>query len=547
MTCSKISTKIFKRNSSRIGFFSTGIFLFVAAGLFACGGDGSKNNPKASTSKIDGLFSKAAGDHKLPKRMMVATAWLESKMTSTKASSYYLNSDTGEYDTQKGVLLAQTAFGISREKLGLTESETPDSLDVQIDAYGAWISGVIAEEVDLDASPKSAGEKFDWIWQIARAHREGAAYSRNVRVIFAKELIEVLNEGFTWQDPVNGEILEFPKENPQLLLEDFGPDVQNLFNLTTQRPEIDSATYLRLGRVNSDTIENKANHIEVIHCPLSLSACLELQNQEIDDEIRLEAHYIIPQNGDLVPEPLQVAKHKNAVRITNSKGITTRISDAIVVMLVGNSGRMVNGYRDPANPRWLTKWQLQRMGDIVNDVCLNLKENNGVKVEDCMDLNRGVRFHEQGASEAYRWGDIADFDSLIFSAYILNPGGLQGDTAFEFPGNKLQYEAGASIPIRVLFRPAVRFVEMERLVRCPDKKLVWAPIASEDVRSQTVFSFNKKFFDSGPNSNGNQFFRAKVYDASGELLGWDTAQIYLKNFEKESSTVTPKTCLLRGN
>ncbi|MEZ4741147.1 MAG: hypothetical protein R3B45_01645 [Bdellovibrionota bacterium] len=358
-------------------------------------------------------------------------------------------------------------------------------------------------------------------------------------------MIRILNEGFTWQDREKLETFTFGQENPRLELEKFSPDIQNQLNLISRRPEIDSAMFLPLGKVNS-TQENKPTHIKVVHCPLSLSACLRMQDQNVKG-IRMEAHYIIPRNSEEVEEPVQITKHRNTILLTDKNGAVKEISDAIVIMLVGNSGRIVEGHRNPANPRWLTKWQIQRMGEVINDVCRNLEENYNVKIEKCLKLNQGVTFQQQESDEPFLWGDVADFDSLIFESYVNNPGGLLGETVFDLPKEKLVYSAGDTIPLRILFRPSVNHIEIEKLVRCPDQKVVWAPVISADVRSQTSFKTEKKLYDAGPNKNGNQFFRAKVYDRDGSLVGWDTAEIYLKNFEENDTSLTPKTCLLHGS
>lgn len=534
---------------SGISFPIVGVIfsLYFSVLLTSCGGEDKSSRAVSKKGRVESAAIEASKKYQIPARFILAAAWVESKLSAEEASSVYLDAETGEYDSHRGVSLANNAFGIPDEKLGLVAHPQHNDLTVQIDAYAKWLSYDIGERTSLSPKLRGSSDKFDWIWEIAKSHREGANYSRNVRVVFAREMINALNEGFLWQDKKTGEMLKFSKERPALKVEDFSADAQAIFQLTTQRPEIDSAMYLRLGRTNSSTDENKPDHIEIIHCPLTLSACLELQSQSQDDDVRLEAHFIIPQDASLVDEPLQVSKYKNTVRLTDKKGVTNHIKNAVVIMLVGNSGRIVNGYRDPSNPVWVTKWQLQRMGSIINDVCLLLNEERGVKTEDCMKLDSGVHFHYQGPSEAYRWGDVADFDPLIFSSYVTNPGGLQGETMIQFPHNTRRYKSGALIKAELLFQPAVQHIELERLIRCPDKKLVWSPISAEEVRSDRSFTFKKRLFDAGPNNNGEHFLRAKVYSGDGELLGWDVQGLYLEDYETELSEVTPKICLISGN
>jgi hypothetical protein len=509
-----------------------------------CGKNGTRKAHPQASAKVEGEFRKAAAADKVPVRLVMAAAWLESRISAEAATSLYLDSSESG-DGKKGVQIAQSAFGIPLASLGLEGREDASDLAVQIGAYTSWLAKSVGSEANLPANPSTPDEKFDWAWEMAKAHRASSERSRNIRVVFTKELIKVLNDGFIWQDRETGEFIRFPKENPPLKVSDFREDSQRLFSLTTQRPQIESATFLKLGRTDVSPTENHPEGVEVIHCPFTLSACLELQSQAVDDQIRLEAHYVIPQDDLVVEEPLQVTRHENAVRLTDSHGVTDFVQNQVVVMLVGNSGRLIDGYRDPANPGWTTKWQLQRLGDIINDLCLTLHDGNAnVAVKDCLS---NVKYHVQGVSEAFRWGDVADFDPMIYSGYIESPGGLQGEAAFKFPNDVREFLAGSDLPLTVVFAPSVRHVELERMVRCPDRKVVWAPLTAGDVRNQTSFALRQRFYDAGPNGNGSQFFRAKVYGADGSLVGWDTAEVFLRNYEKDGATMTPKPCLTQGS
>ena len=41
-----------------------------------------------------------------------------------------------------------------------------------------------------------------------------------------------------------------------------------------------------------------------------------------------------------------------------------------------------------------------------------------------------------------------------------------------------------------------------------------------------------RVWDAGPNGNGTQFFRAKVYSRD-QLIGWDMSEVYLSQYETE--------------
>ncbi len=512
--------------------------------ISSCGEKKGSSGGGRAMGTIEAKFYETARTYKVPARFMMAVAYMESRLTPNPSTSIYLTDDDPDAEeSQKGLEIAETAFGLSLQKIGISEAAS-DSLSEQIESYGKWLSSYLVERnIQLSENPNTPSEKFDWIWEMAAAHRSSSTHSRNVRVIFAKELINILNKGFIWQDPATGETIKFQKESGEIKIETFPQDKQNLFQLTTQRPEVDSAQYLRLGRVNSETIENKPKYVYVIHCPFSFSACLELQHQESDDDVRLEAHYIIPPNDDITPEAFQVSKHHNAVKVTDKRGRTDFVTDAVVIMLTGQSGRIVNGFRDPGHPTWFSKWQLEQMGNIVNDVCISLENDGYVSTQECLKEGTGVRFQIQGSSENFRWGDIADFDPLIFYSYIYKPGGLDGETVFELSNQTGEYQAGQEIPIKLLFNRQVKHIELERLVRCQDQKLTWALISREEVRSQSQFTFLKKLWDSGANGDGSQYLRAKVYNQDNELIGWDISEIILKGYEKEASAIAPDACL----
>src|SRR5690606_28972995 len=155
---------------------------------------------------------------------------------------------------------------------------------------------------------------------------------------------------------------------------------------------------------------------------------------------------------------------------------------------------------------------------------------DAVTLESCTDVGgaKGVTFQNQGMSEEHRWGDIADYDTTIFAAYIRNPMGMRTGVAFEFARGQKTFSSGSVLPLQILINPEVRRVELEKLERCVDGRVVWVPIGSEQVMNERTIHFAKKIYDSGPNRNGDQFFRVRVTGADGKLAGWAIDQVHLR-------------------
>jgi len=509
----------------------------------------------ATGGPVETAYTQAGASHGVPSRFMLAISYVESRIQSSNATAAYKITDAqGSFTSvNKGTILTQTAFGIPRATLGLTADEAGDKPEAQAQAYALWIrSQLNAKGVQLNPNPSSTEEKFRWIWELALLHRQGFQQRRNVRVVFAQEVIRTLNEGFVWQNIASGETIVFPKESQEIKASEFPVDGQALFKLDTFRSEINErAMYFPLVAIPSPDQRNHPARIEVIHCPLSLSACLELQNPEGASESKIGAHYVIQSQFNDLDRPLQVAGHEAPVSITGADGQIRNINDAIVIMLAGQSGRVLGGVRAIADPTWLTDAQLRMLGSVVIDVCTVLAQRGQITdIPACAKMGgpQGVTFQRQTQDSGFRWGDIPDFDETVFQGYLDGGlGGLDGATVLEFSKPERRYQAGEEIRIRARFQPAVRFAELERLARCPDQKLVWAPIEAEQVRLSTEQEFVQKLWDSGPNGTGDQFFRIKVYGAEDQLLGWAVDVVHLSGYETKSiAAAAPKYCRRNG-
>ena len=308
----------------------------------------------------------------------------------------------------KQLTLEETAFGLSRETLNLTGNETDsDSLKNQIAAYSDWLKTKLS---GLQGNPKSNKEKLSWLWEIAKLHRTAEVGTNNNRILFVRELVQILNHGFTWKNHETKEVITLKKAVPSISLRDFSQ------TLKTQRAKIFSAIRLRFVNGGVFGPEQIPTGIEIVHCPLTLSACLELQGTEVTDRRTvLQAHYLIPENDKIFDFPIQLRDHEKALRRTSAGG-ELEYSSKVVLMLVGRAGRLREKQTLGAIPDWFTSWQLERMAEVVGDICEKLAilqpEDKQGYWRRCVTINEGLHFQRQNASHPL-WGRISSFDQIF--------------------------------------------------------------------------------------------------------------------------------------
>ena len=508
------------------------LFVSLVVAL-SCGEERPAVQNDLQLPKSEQAFRDVSKQNSVPYRMMVAVSFLESQINPKASFSLYGG-------RKVGLDSAQTAFGLSRGVLSLGDHPEADSLPIQIEAYGRWLVEQTVD-IDLKAYPTTQEEKFAWIWELAQLHRQGVAGRQNIRVFFALELMSLLNEGFSWQSPDSQELIHFPKESPPLRVKDFSEIDQQLLKLNIRRSEVNSAVYLPLTGTRKYDQRFVPKGVEIIHCPYNISICLEMQNSSSSQEVGLfEGHYLIPSDPRFTDVPVQLSRHDQPVRILNPDG-SISLSDKLVVVLTGPSGRVVEGERQTVNPLWLTKWQLQRMAELVNDVCVKMFTDYGEQlafsVEQCQSVGQALHLRVQEKRSLYQWGDISDFDASIFASYLEHPEGLAGATLLRATQMHQLIDAGRPISFSLFFQLRAQKIVVEQLVRCPlDRSVRWSFVTRDSVRSKSSYSFQKSLFDAGPNSNGDHFLRAKVYSKEGLLLGWDIIALKLKNYEPLSDT-----------
>ncbi len=506
---------------------------------------GAKRHGSAQTppvTSVEAAFLKAAADSHVPVRMLLAAGYVESGLRAEKSSASY------ELD---GVMLktppvrGESAFGFSLGELGLSDSSDL-TLEAQIAAYGQ----LLKSRIGVEAMPSKAvtlEEKIRWIWRLASIHR-GDAAARNLVAIFSKEMMRVLNEGFTVQDR-DGVIARLEKEGSPLRDQDLPENYRQDLQLDMYHSDIRSGYLFSLIRSNPIGQVNHPKKIEVLHCPFSLSTCIQMQNSASDGTALFGAHYVIPATDEFVPGILQFAHHDESVLLTGAEGRPEIVSDRIVVLLAGLSGRYSDGRRIYADPLWMSDLQMRLLGAAVSEICMSISRSEGVNVSDCKNIGggSGVQFRTQ-PGDSYRWGDIADYDETIIRPYLIGMDGVAANTTLTLSPEGPQ-TAGSSFRLNAGFQATTRRLELERLVRCPapDSRVVWEPVHQESVRNKSAFSIEQNWYDAGPNGTGDQFFRIKATGDSGKFLGWSTKRVQLRGFEKDLVPEAPtKYCLRNG-
>ncbi|NRA44130.1 MAG: hypothetical protein HRU09_04130 [Oligoflexales bacterium] len=512
----------------------------LTVSLLACGGGQKPRSDFETYSPAEKAFINAARAYKIPVRFLVAIAHVESNLSPSSATTLYANAPLGPR-------AGESAFGISRTKLGVPEGQSGDQLELQIEAYSRWVTSQLPQ--GLSDNIKDDEDKFNWIWSLAALHRENDATSS----LFAKEVIEALNEGFHWIDPKSGDVIQFPAEEPAINvtnLRDVSRNHLKILSLTRTSP-VDSARVLVLSGQHDYGQKQSPRGIEVIHCPFSFSSCIEMQyyDGKENKDFHLGAHFIIPQKESLSKWPLQLARYDDSVPQMSADGNIDLSTDKVIIMLTGLSGRMVSGIRTPASPSWLTPWQLQRMGELVQDICDMLvieyeDSENPLSRGECMEVGTGgTGFSYQKMGEPFYWGAISDFDASIFTSYIFKSDQFSGKTVFEYPLKKQIFSKNEPISLNLTFGLRAKNIHFEHLVRCPENnRVLWTTSSREQVRSQVNFLFEKQLHDAGPNYNGTHYIRAKVFGESGELIGWDLATVYLSDYEQTSQGISPYAC-----
>lgn len=533
--------------------------LLVTAHTSACGKRGEGEDSPTASTPVNKAFNLASAQHGIPVRILKAVAFYESDMNPLPATIPYVQTEGAGVEQSLSLGSAETAFGLSAETLAVEQTgESTERLLTQIEHYAAWVKeNLEVQKLDLTPSPGTAEDKFRWIWELAKMHRNGEDLSTSTQLVFAEELMNTLNQGRVWQDPVSGEEVSLTPESPLLDRSKLPTDALRLFqDQPTGGAEIANARRFFMPSENQSVLKNDPKRIIVIHCPLNLSACLQLQDPSTDSEVRLGAHYVIPDSTPLQVDgqgsvaaggfglqsklddrPIQVLSHSSRAYLTDSNGAVRSIPDAIVVMLVGKSGRYVEGQRIDANPTWYTSKQLSDLAQTVISVCMLLRTTSQVSYTGCKSDSGqgGIDFRGSLPGAGYRWGEIPDFEREIFMGYLDGTSGsTQGSISLDKVAKKNVFAAGEAVTLRATFQPNSAYIYFQRALRCRSGKIAWENFRSESIQKSTGFQVDLKIYDGGPNLNGKQFIRARVTDQEGKLVGWDTESFYINKFDPQN-------------
>ncbi|MDE3270390.1 MAG: hypothetical protein OYH77_08955 [Pseudomonadota bacterium] len=269
--------------------------------------------------EIGQAFSSSATDYDIPKEMLLAVAYLESNMTHTPSFVTYET-------THVGTRIGETAFGISANRLGQKSIDDITTFPNQIKAYAEFVRAELeSNNIKLPNRFQSIEDKMSWMREIAKIQRQGNIYDTNLRSLYVLELIDVLNSGFTWRDPISNESITLPPQEPTIERNMLTYPQQRLLNLKTSVAQVYQAQWFYPVEPH-DRVEtnNKPDKILVIHCPFSLSACLEIQNQsreQDNSEAVMQAHYIVPANSSVIDYPLQVMHHHRQAMLVDEHGV----------------------------------------------------------------------------------------------------------------------------------------------------------------------------------------------------------------------------------
>ena len=510
----------------------------------ACGGSWIDSSGEGG-HPLKRSFVVAAEQNHVPVQLLLATAWLESRMTANATGVVYDN------DVRLGIQNAETAFGVPLHKLTPFSREEEDltQFDAQVAAYARLVRAHLDDHsIHLNTNTRTNKHVLAWVQELAQLQRTGDKYRNNTRSLFALEMLAVLNNGFEWRDPITGEEIVLSPHHQRLERVHIPYPAQQFFNLRTTAAQLYQAHWLLPTHPRVKRGENRPHSILVTHCPFSLSTCLELQNaRQTEGSAVLQAHYVIPANADVIDYPLQVAHHDQQVTITASDGQAEEHKDKLVIMLSGSSGRIIDNVRVAADPTWQSGFQLEWLGYMVKEICTaHLGLFSTTHMQSCSDPQHpdtrvAFRTNQATTKANHRWGEIADFDHNIYAAYLQQPQQLQTKFIWLDQRTNGKYHRGEEIRL-ALPSDGRNWYVLEKLVRCPNSnKLLYVPVSQSESNASGQQQFSVMFYDRGPNGDGTQFLRAKVFKQQ-KLQAWAVGGLQIADYDQEADSIYYEGC-----
>lgn len=480
--------------------------------------------------------------HGIPERIFFALGILESGLNPKAQDIIYGGSPLY-------LQMARSAFGHSYAALGLADNPNRESIATQAEAMAKKITAHLkAHDLQLAANPTSLKQKFDWLWELARLQREGDIVNNNTRKVFVHELAAVLNSD--QYVPIAGteEVLSQKAESPNIDLSKL-PQNSGDMTISYSSAEIAAARYFNNDNIPS-TLKNEPKHINIVHCPIATSKCLEIfKSEPVDQAAKIGGHYLIPGDDSIIEKPIQLTYHDQPVIKTGGNGETMLELDAITIILAGKSGHYRAGKRFQANPTWFTDYQLRQMAGILDQVCrvIHPPADNPTAFNECKTpgaaSDLAPRFYVRRANEEFKWGQIPDFNKSIVWRFLQDPGSMTGGVSVNHRADGGLYVARKPIELDIELPIGTKVLRVDYAARCPDDKIVWQIARRDAIESGTNERVSLNLFGKGPNDNGEHFLRLLATDINGKLLGWQTTRLTVTGFRKDfTHQPSPELC-----
>jgi hypothetical protein len=516
--------------------------ILITLGLFLmhCGSSGKGPAGGAHVAQpINSAFLEASRKNGIPMDVLKAVAFYETGLNAKASSAPYFQLGEDSSANLLNLHSADTAFGLSQAELGIDPSDQA-TIPVQIHAYAEWIA-THTKDLQLPNAIRKDDDVFLWLWAMAKLHRPGDEAREVVWPLWVRGVMAKMNTGALWQSPSEKvelpargtplRVEKLPPESASYLLNEIGFGISDLPGVAT-----------RLGLVDIDPSRQTPKKIVITHCPLNITSCIDLQVSDQPKGVYLGAHFIIPQeSSDPIEDaiPYQVNDLERPVRVTNSFGVAEYLQDTVVIMLAGQSGHYVEGVREYVNPTWYSAKQLNQMSLVVKSVCklLTRKYPGEVNENQCR-ANEGansLRFIHQGERPNFRFGDIPDFDTKIFTSFLNTAiGSILTMSEIKFVANRNQFSSSESVEIQVSVGSEIDYISVERAVRCPNQSIAWETYSNEPTKpNERSRRYSLRVADAGPNANGEHFLRVLLYSGrsgTAVLSSWGLKSFYLKDY-----------------
>lgn len=509
------------------------IFMFL--GIFmvflACNESKKGNDASQPENRTVNSLKAIAGNHKVPFDFILAVAILESNLNPVPQGLIY----TG---TRIQLPTAQSAFGHSFRFLGLENDPNNDKINVQMEAFIVKFNSFLAERsIKLPHNPGNLRDRFQWIWELAQFQRSGDLVHNNTRKIFTKELINILNGHHYLPIASTTDYLTQTPQSPKIDIDQI-PEIQTNLNLSYSLAEITGARYFENDNTPS-TIKNKPTHVKIVHCPKSISSCLEIFKLNSDFQMgKISGHYIIPQDKSIFEKPIQITYHDLPILKTASDGVLKIQDDAITIILTGKSGHYVEGKRELADPTWFKDYQLKQLGALLDQICKKIHSvtSNPSAYNECKTPSDESiyrpRFYLRNSNEEYKWGQIPDFNKSIVWGYLIDPTLSTQDLYLKHISNNQIYDAYKEIEIKSNLPLGTKILQIDISGRCENNHLVWQIVQRNAVNNLNEYSAKFKLYGKGPNNNGDHFVRFLASDMNGKLLAWNTTKLTISNYDQ---------------